>query len=285
MADEKIMPENGLEVRYERYKGIIKNFTLMSDIFMRNVFKQRECLEYVLQVIMEKQDLKVIEQIIQKDYKNLQGRSAIMDCVARDSEGKQFDVEIQQDNEGASPKRARYHSGLMDMNTLNPGQDFDELPESYVIFITWDDILGYGFPIYHIDRHIKEADDSFQDEAHIIYVNSRKQEDTELGRLMHDLHCRNADEMHSPVLAKRVHELKDTQKGVELMCHEMEKIYSEGMESGEKRGIEKGELKAKRETALSMAEEGMDVKQIARLIKVNEKDVQKWIDETLCVTK
>lgn len=277
VADEKIMPENGLEVRYERYKGIIKNFTLMSDIFMRNVFKQRECLEYVLQVIMEKQDLKVIDQIIQKDYKNLQGRSAIMDCVARDSEGKQFDVEIQQDNEGASPKRARYHSGLMDMNTLNPGQDFDELPESYVIFITWDDILGYGFPIYHIDRHIKEADDSFQDEAHIIYVNSRKQEDTELGRLMHDLHCRNADEMHSPVLAKRVHELKDTQKGVELMCHEMEKIYSEGMESGE--------LKAKKETALSLAEMGLPVEKIAKAVNHNVNEVQKWIDENLCAIK
>lgn len=277
MADEKIMPENGLEVRYERYKGIIKNFTLMSDIFMRNVFKQRECLEYVLQVIMEKQDLKVIDQIIQKDYKNLQGRSAIMDCVARDSEGKQFDVEIQQDNESASPKRARYHSGLMDMNTLNPGQDFDELPESYVIFITSDDILGYGFPIYHIDRHIKEADNSFQDEAHIIYVNSRKQEDTELGRLMHDLHCRNADKMHSPVLAKRVHELKDTQKGVELMCHEMEKIYSEGMESGE--------LKAKKETALSLAEMGLSVEKIAKAVNHNVNEVQKWIDENLCAIK
>ena len=281
MADEKIMPENGLEVRYERYKGIIKNFTLMSDIFMRNVFKQRECLEYVLQVIMEKQDLKVIEQIIQKDYKNLQGRSAIMDCVATDSEGKQFDVEIQQDNEGASPKRARYHSGLMDMNTLNPGQDFDELPESYVIFITRDDILGYDFPIYHIDRHIKEADDSFQDEAHIIYVNSRKQEDTELGRLMHDLHCKNADEMHSPVLAKRVHELKDTQKGVELMCHEMEKIYSEGMESGEKRG----ELKAKKETVLSLAEMGLPVEKIAKAVNHDVNEVQKWIDENLCAIK
>ena len=281
MADEKIVPENGLEVRYERYKGIIKNFTLMSDIFMRNVFKQRECLEYVLQVIMEKQDLRVIDQIIQKDYKNLQGRSAIMDCVARDSEGKQFDVEIQQDNEGASPKRARYHSGLMDMNTLNPGQDFDELPESYVIFITWDDILGYGFPIYHIDRHIKEADDSFQDEAHIIYVNSRKQENTELGRLMHDLHCKNADEMHSPVLAKRVHELKDTQKGVELMCHEMEKIYSEGMESGEKRG----ELKKAKETALSLAEMGLPVEKIAKAVNHNVNEVQKWIDENLCAIK
>ena len=65
------------------------------------------------------------------------------------------------------------------------------------------------------------------------------------------------------------------------MCHEMEKIYIEGMESGEKRGV----LKAKKETALSMVEEGMDVKQIARLVKVSEKDVQKWIDETLCVTE
>ena len=281
MADENTLLNSDLESRYEKYKGIIKNFTLMSDIFMRNVFKKRECLEYVLQVIMEKQDLHVIDQIIQKDYKNLQGRSAVMDCVARDSTGKQFDVEIQQDNEGASPKRARYHSGLMDMNTLNPGQDFEELPESYVIFITRDDVLGYGLPIYHIDRQIKELEEAFQDEAHIIYVNSRKQDDTELGRLMHDLHCKKADEMHSPILAKRMYELKETQKGVELMCHEMEKIYSEGMESGEKRG----ELKAKKETALSMAEEGMNIQKIARLVKVSEKDVQKWIDENLCAMK
>ena len=281
MADENTLLNSDLESRYEKYKGIIKNFTLMSDIFMRNVFKKRECLEYVLQIIMEKQDLHVIDQIIQKDYKNLQGRSAVMDCVAKDSTGKQFDVEIQQDNEGASPKRARYHSGLMDMNTLNPGQDFEKLPESYVIFITRDDILGYGLPIYHIDRQIKELNEAFQDEAHIIYVNSRKQDDTELGRLMHDLHCKKADEMHSPILAKRVYELKETQKGVELMCHEMEKIYSEGMESGEKRG----ELKAKKETILSLAEMGIPVNQIAKAVNLDEKDVQKWIDENLCAMK
>ena len=281
MTKEEIVKTEALEARYERYKSILKDLTIMSDVFMRNVFKKRECTEYVLQVIMEKKNLRIIDQVLQKDYKNLQGRSAILDCVVRDADGKQMDVEIQQDNEGASPKRARYHSGLMDMNTLNPGQDFEELPESYVIFITRDDILGYGLPIYHIDRQIKELNEAFQDEAHIIYVNSRKQDDTELGKLMHDLHCKKADEMHSPILAKRVYELKETQKGVELMCHEMEKIYSEGMESGEKRG----ELKKAKETALSMAEEGMDVKMIARLVKVSEKDVQKWIDETLCVTK
>ena len=79
---------------------------------------------------------------------------------------------------------------------------------------------------------------------------------------MHDLHCKKADEMHSQVLAKRVHELKETQKGVELMCHEMEKIYSMGMESCEKRG----ELKAK-ETALSMAE---SISKMALSLKTGE---------------
>ena len=96
-------------------------------------------------------------------------------------------------------------------------------------------------------------------------------------RLMYDLHCKNADEMHSPVLAKRVHELKDTQKGVELMCHEMEKIYSEGMESGE--------LKAKKETALSLAEMGLSVEKIAKAVNHNVNEVQKWIDENLCAIK
>ena len=56
-------------------------------------------------------------------------------------------------------------------------------------------------------------------------------------------------------------------------------------ENGEKRGIEKGELKEKKETALSMAEEGMDVNMIARLVKVSESDVKKWIDENLCAVK
>ncbi|WP_202187751.1 hypothetical protein [Ruminococcus sp. AM42-11] len=65
------------------------------------------------------------------------------------------------------------------------------------------------------------------------------------------------------------------------MCHEMEKIYSEGMESGEKRG----ELKAKKETILSLAEMGIPVNQIAKAVNLSEKDVQKWIDENLCAMK
>ena len=120
MPDSTMLQSEDLQERYERYKAKIKNFTIMNDIFMRNVLKKKECTEYILQVIMEDEGITVIDQTLQKDYKNLQGRSAILDCVAKDASNRQFNVEIQGDNEGASPKRARYHCGLLDMNILNP---------------------------------------------------------------------------------------------------------------------------------------------------------------------
>lgn len=51
---------------------------------------------------------------------------------------------------------------------------------------------------------------------------------------MHDLHCADAEKMYNSILADRVRELKHTQKGVERMCREVEQIYSEGIEIGEK---------------------------------------------------
>lgn len=288
MGNTSIVPDKELEQRYERYRDTLSELTIMSNIFMRNVFKKRECVEYVLRIIMEMNDLHVMEQVIQKDYKNLQGRSAILDCVARDDKDKRYNVEIQQEAEGASYKRARYHSGLLDMNTLNPGQDYEELPDSYVIFITRDDIPGEGLPIYHADRIIRETGKVFGDGSHIIYVNSKIQDNgTALGQLMHDLHCKNADEMYSEVLAKRVSELKETEEGIDSMCKEMEWIYKEsalrgealGEARGEARGEIKGAIKKAKSTAKALVLKGMSVKEIAEILGEEEKTVNEWLAE------
>ena len=271
MTVPTILQPEGLEQRYERYKEKIKHFTIMNDIFMRNVLKEISCTKYILQVIMNRTDLKVIDQTLQKDYKNLQGRSAILDCVAKDAENNHFNVEIQGENDGASPKRARYHCGLLDMNLLNPGDPFDRLPETYVIFITKNDVLGYNLPI----NHIRETGEIFQDGQHILYVNSKKQDDTELGRLMHDLHCKEADKMYSNILATRVHQLKETEEGVNQMCQELEEIYNEGEQSG----VQKGELKKARETTLALLEMGMSSEQIAKAVNLSIETIQNWISE------
>jgi len=274
MTDSTILQPEGLEQRYERYKEKIKHFTIMNDIFMRNVLKEISCTEYILQVIMNRTDLKVIDQTLQKDYKNLQGRSAILDCVARDAENNHFNVEIQGENDGASPKRARYHCGLLDMNLLNPDL-FDNLPETYVIFITKNDVLGYNLPINHIRRRSNETGEIFEDGQHILYVNSKKQDNTELGRLMHDLHCKETDEMYSNILATRVHQLKETEEGVNQMCQELEEIYNEGEQSG----VQKGELKKARETTLALLEMGMSSEQIAKAVNLSIETIQNWISE------
>ena len=132
MGEKRAAGKNSLEVRYQRYRGILRELTMMSDVFMRNVLKDRACTEYIFRTILE-------------------------DGGPADSRGRQINIEVQQKMEGASPQRARYHSGLLDMNTLNPGQRFEELPESCVIFITLGDGLGYGCPICHIKRKISEV--------------------------------------------------------------------------------------------------------------------------------
>ena len=176
---------------------------------------------------------------------------------------------------------------------METGQDFDDLIESYVIFITRDDVLGFGLPIYHVNRVLEENGENFQDGSHIIYVNSKIQDDTELGRLMHDFHCKNAEDMYNSILAERVRELKETSEGVEYMCAAMDQIYQEGMEVGEakgmakgmKKGMEKGELKAKKETVISLAEMGLSAEKIAQVVKLQIQLVQEWITEGLNLAK
>lgn len=83
----------------------------------------------------------------------------------------------------------------MDANAILSGEDTELIPETYVIFITENDVLEGNFPIYHIDRTIKENGKLFDDKAHIIYVNGEIKGDAPLGRLMQDLSCTNPDDM------------------------------------------------------------------------------------------
>lgn len=241
---QKITADMTMEEQWECYRSTIAELTIMSDIFARNVLKEKTCTEYLLETILGEEKVTVLEQVLQMDYKNLQGRSAILDCVARDRKNRIVNIEIQNEGEGASPERARYHSGLLDMNTLKAGQDFEELPEKYVIFITRDDTMKMNLPIYDIRRKIVNTGKSFADNECILYVNAKIQDDTRLGKLMHDLHCKKADKMYSKVLADRVRILKETPEGVKLMCKEMDEIYNWGIENGEQRGEQRGEKRS-----------------------------------------
>ena len=84
----------------------------------------------------------------------------------------------------------------MDLNGLQKGDDYDKLPETYVIFITERDVLGHELPLYHIERTITELNDFFNDGSHMIYVNGAYHGDDDIGRLMSDFCSTSPDTMY-----------------------------------------------------------------------------------------
>ena len=205
----------------------LRGFRLLDDDFMNKVFEDKACAEFLLQIILQRNDLRVQHAHGQHDIKNLQGRSVRLDILAVDEENHVYNIEVQRNDKGAGVKRARYNSSLIDANVTEPGDEYEKLNETYVIFITENDVLGGGHPIYHIDRAIKETGALFGDESHIIYVNSQIKDDTVLGRLMHDFSCTKADDMIYPILANRVRYFKEDAKGVAIMCKVMEDMRNE----------------------------------------------------------
>ena len=180
-----------------------------------------------MQIILKRDDLKVTSVSSQYVIKNLQGRSVRLDILAVDRQNQVYNIEIQRDDKGAGVKRARYNSSLIDANVTEPGEQYQNLNETYVVFITENDVLGENIPIYHVDRIVRETGKMFNDQSHIIYVNSQIKDETALGKLMHDFTCTNAKDMYYEVLADRVHYFKEDEKGVATMCRAMEEMRNE----------------------------------------------------------
>ena len=190
---------------------------------------------------MEKPDLVVVDMKVQYFVKNLQKRSVKLDVFATDSKGKKYNIEIQRDDKGAGAKRARFNSSLIDSKVMETGSDFDDLPETFVIFITEKDVLGEGRPLYHVERYIMESEKIFDDKAHIIYVNGEYRGDNQLGHLMADFNCTEPSKMYYIRLKERVAYFKETKEGVAIMCKAIEEMRAQEREEGRMEGKIEGQ--------------------------------------------
>ena len=236
------------------YLELIENFRLMDDTFMSKCLENApECIELILQIILDKKDLKVVKSQTEYPIKSLQGRGVRFDVFARDSEGREYDIEIQRADHGAEPKRARYNSALMDANALVSGENFEKLHDTYVIFITENDVMGRGQDMYVFDRMDRRSGLDFGDGAHVVYANGTWRGNDALGRLMHDFNCRDVDEMHFDVLKKRVSQFKDSEEGRRIMCKAVEEFAERRAAASKAEGRAEGKAEGRRETMLATA--------------------------------
>ena len=234
----KAMAGRSASVMKPEILALVENFRLMDDNFMSKCLENApECIELILQIILDKKDLKVVKSQTEYPIKSLQGRGVRFDVFARDSKGREYDIEIQRADKGAEPKRARYNSALMDANALKSGEDVGKLRDTYVIFITENDVMKRGKDMYVFDRVDKDDGLELGDGTHIIYVNGATRSTSDIGKLVHDFQCSDVAEMHFGVLKKQVNQFKNSEEGRRVMCKAVEGL------------VEKG----KRETMLKMA--------------------------------
>ena len=242
--------------RSEYYKAI-DEFCLMDDTFMSAVFDgDNKTVALLLNIILNRSDFEVIEVIAQRSYNNLLDRSIRLDIFAKDSSGKVYNIEVQRNYEGADIRRARYNSSMIDTRLLSRGQKFSELADSYVIFITESDVIGTGLPLYEIDRVVKQTGTYFGDGSHIIYVNGAYEDDSALGKLMHDFKCKNAEEMNYSQIADRVRYIKETEGGRENMCKIMEDLNNKAAKEAAEIAAKEADYNARKKSALAMIKNG-----------------------------
>lgn len=95
----------------------------------------------------------------QKVIHNLPGKRGVrLDFIAESEDGKIFDVEMQNRNEGNIPKRTRFYQALIDAPILKSGErGFDKMNPLYIIIICNYDPYGKKKYCYTFDNQCKEV--------------------------------------------------------------------------------------------------------------------------------
>ncbi len=248
-------------------QDLLRNITLEDDRFFSKCLSgSNECAALMLRIILSRDDLEVVETRTQEWMQNIVNHSIRLDIYAKDKKGNIYDIEIQKTASGASRRRARYYSAMLDTESLKKGEDYEKLPESYIIFLTSDDVIGEGKALYMIERRVEETGSRFMDGTHIVYVSSSlADKDTALGYLVHDLKCADPERMYYTELSERVRFFKEKEEGMIEMGKEYDEVFekivdrlvseakADIIQKGMKEGIQKGKREGIKEGRLGVA--------------------------------
>ena len=207
--------------------SLIESMTLFHSPMIKVVFGHRECVNEMIDIILGRH-IHIDEHHVEHYMSNIKGREAQFDIYVK-SEKMRINVEIQRKEKGANPKRGRLNLSLIDTQEIKKSSEYEEVPESYIVFMCEGDYFKKGLPIYHLKLTNKETKEEVDIGQEMIYVNGDYQdEETVLGRLIHDFHCIDPNEMYSEVFKKWMKYYKEEKEGVIEMCEICEQLKEMG---------------------------------------------------------
>ena len=129
-------------------------------------------------------------------------------------------------------KRVRFNEASITVKESNSGDDFEDLPNVIVVYISEFDFLGGGKTIYHVDQVLRETGEVIEDGSKRIFVNTVNDDGSDIADLMSCFTRKQVNNPKFPVFSAEVEDLKQSEGGTTAMCKVMEHYENIAREEG-----------------------------------------------------
>ena len=204
-------------------------------------------LERILGIEIERIEYVERQKSLDIDY---EAKSIRMDVYVKDGKGTVYNIEMQAANDDDLAKRSRYYQSIIDMELLDKGLPYEDLNQSFVIFICNFDLFGKGRHIYTFKNIC--AEDTYihlKDETTKIFLNAKGKMDDASPELKAFLNYVNTGIPSDDAFVKRIDdEVKKARTNRkwrrEYMKYHVNLMIAkkQGLAQGIKQGLEQGAI-------------------------------------------
>ena len=150
-----------------------KRFKFSDDVMFSLVMADKEICGEVITRIIGNEIGEIRHIITQRTLVNKPKlKYTRFDVCVETTDGKLYDVEIQMSDQHNLERRKRYYQSMLDATTTRSGTEYENLPDTYIIFICDFDYFGKGEPLYIFENLCKNNSGVvLKDGSHKVVVN------------------------------------------------------------------------------------------------------------------
>lgn len=149
--------------------------TIADDFIFGIVMREEKYCKTFLEIVL---NIKIKKLVYSENQKTIDikkdAKSIRLDVYVDDDEGTVYNIEMQRSNESNIPKRSRYYQGMIDLNLIDKGVKYKNLPKSFVIFVCTFDYYERGWYVYKFEnRCVDDINLTFGDGTTKVVLNSK----------------------------------------------------------------------------------------------------------------
>ena len=169
----------------------------------------------------------------------LYGRSVRLDALCTFNDGKKCNAEVQRSDEDDHLRRVRFNASSIAVKDSQMGQNFREIEDIIVVYISKFDIFNSNRVIYHVDSVVRETGYVINDGLIRVFANAQVKDGTIVSEYLDCFMKKEVNNSRFPELTKRMNYLKHQEGGLQAVCEVMERYEKNAAEEANIKAIKK----------------------------------------------